>query len=136
MAAGDPPPGRTGWRIDVAPLDAEGGAPLPPRVTIEIARCGIATSGDTFQRLEINGRRYSHILDMRTGQPLADHALITVVGPDCVTASLSTTLCILGPIEGATLAARWKVAARWQRQPTPTVEITETPDWKNWLPGN
>jgi thiamine biosynthesis lipoprotein len=132
MAAGDPPPARKGWRIEVAPLDAEGSAAKPPAVVIEIANCGIATSGDTFQRLEINGRRYSHILDMRTAQPLTDHALVTVIGPDCFTASLSTCLCILGPVEGAQLAEKWKVVARWQAQPAAAVEIKETPGWAKW----
>lgn len=133
MAAGDPPPGRKGWRIEVVPLDAEGGAAAPPAVVVELAHAGIATSGDFFQRLEVNGKRYSHILDMRTGQPLTDHALVSVLGPDCFTASLSTTLCILGPEEGAKVAAQWKVVARWQRQPADKVEITTLPGWEKWV---
>lgn len=133
MAAGDPPPGRKGWRIEIVPLDAEGGAPSPPSVVVELAHAGIATSGDFFQRLEFNGKRYSHILDMRTAQPLTDHALVSVIGPDCFTASLSTTLCILGPEAGAQLASKWNVAARWQRQPAGAVEITTTPGWEKWL---
>ena len=52
------------------------------------------------------------------------------VGPDCLTASLSTTLCVLGPAAGLPLAAKEKVAARWQLQPAEKVELTETPDWK------
>lgn len=133
MAAGDPPPGRPGWRIEVAPLDAEGATPKPPALVVEIARCGIATSGDLFQRLEIGGRRYSHILDMRSGQPLTDHALVTAIGPDCFTASLSTCLCILGPEEGKKLAEKWKVAARWQRQPDAEVQVTTTSEWAKWI---
>jgi FAD:protein FMN transferase len=133
MAAGDPPPGRKGWRIEVAPLDAENGAAKPPALIVELANCGIATSGDTFQRLQINGKRYSHILDMRTAQPLTDHALVTVIGPDCFTASLSTTLCILGPGEGAKLAEKYSVVARWQRQPGEKVEVTEMPGWEKWV---
>jgi FAD:protein FMN transferase len=133
MAAGDAPPGRKGWRIEVAPLDTEGGTEKPKALVVELARCGIATSGDMFQRLEIDGKRYSHILDMRTAQPLMDHALVTVIGPDCFTASLSTTLCILGPVEGAKLAEKWSVVARWQRQPAGRVEITETAGWSQWV---
>lgn len=133
MAAGEPPPGRKGWRVDVEPLDTEGGVPRPPKVTVELANCGIATSGDMFQRLQINGKRYSHILDMRTGQPLTDHTLVTTIGRDCFTASLSTTLCILGPVQGKALATEWKVEARWQRQPGQEVEITETPGWSAWI---
>jgi FAD:protein FMN transferase len=130
MAAGDPPPDRTGWRIEVAPLDGvDAGKP----VIVELANAGIATSGDRFQRLEINGKRYSHILDMRTGEPLTDHSLVTVVGPDCFTASLSTTLGVLGPIDGQKLAGQWPIAARWQRKPTGQLEITETKNWAKWL---
>ena len=130
MAAGDPPPDRSGWRIEVAPLD---GVETSTPVIIELANAGIATSGDRFQRLEIDGKRYSHILDMRTGQPLTDHSLVTVVGPDCFTASLSTTLCVLGPIEGQKLADKWSIAARWQRKPDEQLEITETKDWAKWV---
>jgi thiamine biosynthesis lipoprotein len=133
MAAGDPPPGRKGWRIEVAPLDVEGGARKPAGVIVELANCGIATSGDLFQRLEINGKRYSHILDMRTGQPLTDHALVTVIAADCFTASLSTALCILGPVEGSKLAEKWSVTARWQRQPSSAIEIIEMPGWQKWV---
>ncbi len=133
MAAGDPPPGRKGWRIEIVPLDAESGAKAPPSIVVELAHAGIATSGDFFQRLETGGKRYSHILDMRTGQPLVDHALVSVIGPDCFTASLSTTLCILGPEEGAKIAAKWNVVARWQRQPAGNVEITTTPGWEKWV---
>jgi FAD:protein FMN transferase len=131
MAAGDAPPGTKGWRIEVMPLDAEGGAEKPPAVIVEIANCGIATSGDTFQRLEIAGKRYSHVLDPRVGEPLTNHSLVTVIAPDCITAdSLSKPLSILDPAEGMQLAAEFKAVARWQRQPGAKVEITETPGWE------
>jgi thiamine biosynthesis lipoprotein len=133
MAAGDAPPGREGWRVEVAPLDVGEEANAPEPVVVELRNAGIATSGDRFQRLEIRGKRYSHILDMRSGQPLTDHALVTVIGPNCFTASLSTTLCVLGPVEGMKLAAKWKVAARWQRKPGHEVEITETANWAPWV---
>lgn len=133
MAAGDPPPGRTGWRIQVAALDAEGSAAPLASPVVELRNSAIATSGDRFQRLEINGRRYSHILDMRTGQPMTDHSLVTVVAGDCFIASLSTVFCVLGPAEGKRLAEKWNVAARWQRKPGDAVEIIETENWKRTL---
>lgn len=133
MAAGEAPPGREGWRIEVAPLDVDGRAVPAEKVIVLLRNAGIATSGDRFQRLEIGGKRYSHILDMRTGQPLTDHSLVTVVGPNCYTASLSTVLCVLGPEAGTKLAQTNGVAARWQRMPRGKVEITETPDWSRWI---
>ena len=133
MAAGDAPPGRQGWRIEVAPLDVEGTAPPSDKLIVELRNCGIATSGDRFQRLEIGGKRYSHLLDMRSGQPMTDHSLVTAIGPDCFTASISTALCVLGPEKGMHLAEQWKVAARWQRRPEKTLEIHATPTWKTWI---
>ncbi len=133
MAAGDPPPGRKGWRIAIDPLDVENGAPKPETITVELANCAIATSGDRYQRLQIGDKRYSHILDLRTGQPLTDHSLVTVIAADCMTAdSLSTTLSVLGPKDGEPLAGEYGAVARWQRQPAQTVEITESPGWKKW----
>ncbi len=133
MAAGDPPPGRKGWRIAIDPLDASNGAANPETVIVELANCGIATSGDRFQRLEIGGKRYSHILDLRSGTPLTDHSLVTVIAPDCMTAdALSTTLSVLAPKEGTALAAQYKSVARWQRQPADSVEIITTPGWEKW----
>ena len=133
MAAGDPPPGRKGWRVSVDPLDAEDGVPAPATVVVELANCAIATSGDRYQRLQIGGKRYSHILDLRTGQPLSDHSLVTVIAPDCMTAdSLSTALSAIGPKAGQALAAEKNAAVRWQRQPAVTVEITTTPGWEKW----
>jgi thiamine biosynthesis lipoprotein len=133
MAAGDPPPGRAGWRILIDPLDAGNAAEVPPRVIIEIANCGIASSGDRFQRLEIGGKRYSHILDLRSGQPLIDHSLVSVIAPDCMTAdSLSTSLSVLGPKDGLPLAEKYGAVARFQRQPDKAVEITASPGWEKW----
>ncbi len=130
MAAGDPPPGRKGWRIAIDPLDAEDGATPPPAVITELANNAIATSGDRFQRLQLDGKRYSHILDLRTGQPLTDHSLVTVLAPNCMTAdALATALSALGPEKGKALAAEEKALARWQRQPAATVEIVTSPGW-------
>src|SRR5205823_12790938 len=52
ISAGDPPPDRKGWRIEVVQLDVEESAPKAAAVIVEIANAAIATSGDRFQRLE------------------------------------------------------------------------------------
>jgi thiamine biosynthesis lipoprotein len=102
MVMSDPPPGQVGWRIEIAPLDVP---QAPPKRYIRLARAGLATSGDVFQRLEIDGRRYSHIVDPRTGVGLTDHSLVTVIAPDGMTAdALATTVSVLGPEEGLKFA--------------------------------
>ncbi len=133
MSAGDPPPGRAGWRIEVAPLDAEGDADKPAPVIVELAHAAIATSGDTFQRLEIGGKRHSHILDARTGEPLTNHTIVSVIARDGLTAGISTACCILGPEHSAALLKEYHADARWQSQPAAKVELHETPGWSRWL---
>lgn len=108
MTFSDPPPGQPGWRIEVAPLDVTN---APPARHILLSNCGLATSGDVFQHVEIAGRRYSHIVDPRTGIGLTDHSLVTVVARDGMTAdSLSTTISVLGPAAGLDLVRRMRGA--------------------------
>jgi thiamine biosynthesis lipoprotein len=133
ISAGDPPPGRKGWRIEVAPLDTEEGVTKRPPVIVEIANAAIATSGDRYQRLEAGGRRYSHILDPRTGQPLTDHSLVSVIAKDGLTAGISTACSVIGPTDAMKLAAEWHADIRIQRMPGDRLEISESPGWAKWL---
>ncbi|WP_128548559.1 FAD:protein FMN transferase [Larkinella soli] len=69
-----PPPGEPGWRI----LAGAGSDTL----TLSLHHAGITTSGATHRFLEHDGRRYSHLLDPRTGLGLLHHARTTVLAPD------------------------------------------------------
>lgn len=74
--------------------------------------CGprfVATSGAGERFLEIDARRYGHIVDPRTGYPV-DHgvASVSVIGDDgALTDALATAMFVLGPREGMAVAARW-----------------------------
>jgi thiamine biosynthesis lipoprotein len=75
--------------------------------TIAVRAGGIATSGDAHRFVQHEGRRYSHILDARTGWPVegAPRA-ITVLGNTCTEAGTLTTLASLkGEGAGSFLAA-------------------------------
>lgn len=133
ISAGDPPPGRKGWRIEVVGLDLEDPAAAPAPVVVELANAAIATSGDRNQRLDAGGKRYSHILDPRTGKPLTDHALVSVIAKDGLTAGISTACSVIGPREALKLAAEWKAAIRIQRMPGDKAEISESSDWARWI---
>ncbi len=101
IRVGDPPPGKTGWRIGIARLAAE----APPVRFLRLANTAVATSGDAWQYVEIDGRRYSHIVDPRTGLGLTRRSSVTVLAPDCTTAdSLATAISVLGPKHGIALA--------------------------------
>ena len=63
-------------------------------------------SGDAEQYIEINGKRYSHIVDPRTGLGLTDRIAVTVIAPDGVTSDgLATAISVLGPRGGRTLGS-------------------------------
>lgn len=73
---------------------------------VEIEDQAIATSGDYRNFIERDGRRYPHIIDPRTGQPV-QHGLasVTVIADSAMEAdALATTLLVLGPQAGAALA--------------------------------
>jgi len=125
IAASDPPPGKKGWRIEVASLDASN---APPSRFVLLQRTALATSGDVFQHLEIGGVRYSHIVDPKTGLGLTDHSLATVIAPDCATAnSLATAVSVLGPQAGLKLIEDTPdTAVRIVRQPGTNIEAFES----------
>jgi thiamine biosynthesis lipoprotein len=125
IAVSNPPPGRRAWRIGLASLDEPGAAPSE---FLLVARSAVATSGDLFQFVEIDGRRYSHIVDPHTGIGLTDHSLVTVVASrSAVADSLATTLGVLGPKAGLELIAQdLGVEARIARRAGKTTEVRES----------
>lgn len=88
-----------------------------------------------FQHVELGGKRYSHIVDPRTGWAMTDHSLVAVIAPDAVTAnSLSTTTCVAGPERGlALVVATPGASARVVRKPGERVEVAESPGFVRFL---
>jgi thiamine biosynthesis lipoprotein len=110
VAIGDPPPGRKGWRIAIQSLMK----PNEAAAYVELANCGISTSGDTYRFVEIDGVRYSHIVDPKTGLGLTRRIGSTVIAPNDLTADwMATAVCVLGPEKGMELIEKTPgVAAR------------------------
>lgn len=101
VLAGEAPPGKEGWQIGIAPATAPAGA--ASRYVL-LRHGSLTTSGDAFQHVVIGGRRYSHIVDPRTGVGLTDRSSVTVIAPDAITAdSLATAVSVLGPEKGLEL---------------------------------
>ncbi|MDT8450718.1 MAG: FAD:protein FMN transferase [Wenzhouxiangellaceae bacterium] len=106
-------PGGEPWRIAV--LDpARRDAAIPE--VIEYAgdrRQTIATSGTYQREFEIDGQRYSHIIDPRTGRPVAhDTVSVTVAHPDPALADAwSTALLCLGVDDGIEVADEQRISA-------------------------
>ncbi len=129
IGASGPPPDQPGWRIEVAALDAAG---APPAELVWLCRSAVSTAGDTFQRVEIEGVRYSHIVDPRTGLGITDHSLVTVLGPDCTTTdSWETTITVLGPERGLKIIEDIPgTAVHIVRKPGSRIEIHDSSRWR------
>lgn len=73
---------------------------------LNLPRGAVATSGLQQRFSEIEGQRYSHIIDPRTGRPAAQAPSVTVVAADGITADAwATALSVLSVDEGRALAA-------------------------------
>ena len=98
LLAGAPPPETSGWKIAYA------GLPTPGR--LELSNAALATSGDLYQHVLIDGVRYSHLLDPRTGLGLTSAAAAAVLAPDGITAdAVASAVCVLGPAGGVAFVA-------------------------------
>jgi FAD:protein FMN transferase len=98
IAVSGPPPGADAWTIEVdARVDEDGAG----REMLTLVNAAVTTSGDAFQAVEIDGTRYSHVVDPRTGLGVAGPAAVTVIAADCTTAdAVATAASVLGAEAG------------------------------------
>lgn len=98
------------WRIAVEkPVSMERAV----QTVISFTDRAMATSGDYRNYFEVDGKRYSHILDPTTGRPIS-HTLVSVSVMDesCTRAdALATGLMVLGPERGIAMARREGLSA-------------------------
>ncbi len=99
VVAGEPPPGSSGWRVDIDTADADAGS-LPCTLLLP-AGAAVSTSGDEHQFLELNGHRYSHVINPKSGWPLEGERSTTVFARDSTTADALATAFSLMPVKDA-----------------------------------
>ena len=76
-----------------------------PLAIVQVNNKAVATSGDYRRGVEINGEKYSHVVDPRTALPAAEIISATVIHPDAVTAgALATAFNVLTITESKALA--------------------------------
>ena len=97
------PPGKNVWKIGVQ----------HPRKRdeilgyLELKNEATATSGDYERFFEIKGKRYSHIIDPKTGMPVSGTIAVTIVAPTGTDVdALSTSVFVLGPEKGLKLIGK------------------------------
>ncbi|MEO8000536.1 MAG: FAD:protein FMN transferase [Arenimonas sp.] len=101
--------GNKAWRVGIEQPDSDDTIAM----IIVLNNQASGSSGDYRKFYELDGKRYSHHIDPRTGAPVT-HALasVTVIADDCITAdSNAAALSILGPDEGYAYASAQGIAA-------------------------
>ena len=118
------PPGEHAWRVAVAPFGEADRA-----LVLQLENQAVSTSGDAYQSFELEGRRYSHVIDPRNGRALTSRRAATVVARDATRSdALATALCVLEPADGLALAQRIHgVEARVVSLAAGAAQVAETP---------
>jgi FAD:protein FMN transferase len=97
MAIGEPPPNAVGWKIG---LEMSQNSIFKNKI-LYLKNTAISTSGDAYQFVEIDGKRYSHIINTKTGLGLVYQRQVTIITENACNADwLSTAINIL-PIKKA-----------------------------------
>ena len=111
IVAGDPPPDADSWVVAIEALrhrstesDGKNSQQAGPAPRLKICNQAVATSGDAYQSIAINGRRYSHIVDPKTGLGLNQRSSVTIIAPNGMMAdALASAVSVLGPTAGVEL---------------------------------
>jgi len=100
LAFSEAPPDQRGWRIAV-----HSGETLPAvPAMLELTNAAVSTSGSSEQHVDIEGRRYSHIIDPASRMGLVDDITVTVIARHGLDADgLDTAVSVLGADRGLAL---------------------------------
>ncbi len=93
-----PAPDGTPWRIGI---QDPRGAPGAIVARMDVDSGALATSGDYERYIDVDGRRYSHLLDARTGWPVDAWQSVSVMAPLAIAAGGCASLAMLLPVEPA-----------------------------------
>ena len=103
LAFSEAPPGQRGWRIAI---DAGDASDVRVPGVLELTNAAVSTSGSSEQHVDIDGRRYSHIIDPSSGIGLVDDITVTVIARDGLESDgLDTAVSVLGAARGLALIA-------------------------------
>jgi len=108
IAMSDAPPGKNGWSIGV---NLPGMEDEVMDRKLELKNCAVATSGDIYNYILHNGKKYSHIIDPRTGYGVTSRRNVTVIAKDGATADWLATACSILPVKKALALAKKENAA-------------------------
>jgi thiamine biosynthesis lipoprotein len=132
IAVGDAPPDAKGWKVGIAPLKNPDASPTH---FLMLKNAGVSTSGDSEQFVELNGKRYSHIVDPKTGIGLVGRRSVTVIAPNATTSDgMDTGLCVIGVERGLKIIeTRDDLAALFMFETDKGIESTASKRFATYL---
>lgn len=98
MTAGEPPKGKKDWEIEIE---------MPSLINysnqkiVGLQNISISTSGDAFQFVEIEGKRYAHIINPKTGLGLSYQRQVSIICENAAKADWLSTACYILTIKKA-----------------------------------
>ena len=92
------PPGKEGWSVAVN-LPGDDIELVKHRLLLN--NKAVATSGNMYQNMEHEGKKYSHIINPKTGYGITGQRQVTVIANDGATADWLATACSILPITEA-----------------------------------
>jgi thiamine biosynthesis lipoprotein len=95
---GDAPPNKKGWIVGVNQPEKADDL-LPEK--LQLHNMSVATSGDVYQFIEHDGKKYSHIIDPKNGYGVTSLRNVTVIASDGAVADWLATACSILPINEA-----------------------------------
>lgn len=141
IVCADGPPGKEGWKVAMLPLpavdkDVEAALARPEPRYVWVTHAAVATSGDAFQYVELDGKRFSHIVDPATGLGLTSQLGVSVIvrrsdahpNPGTDADALASALNVLGPAKSIQLLDQLPETAAliMQRHGDGSMKVTES----------
>ena len=117
------PPGADSWAVQIEDPQKEGS-----RRTIQIREGALSTSGNYENYFEVDGVRYSHILNPRTGLPVQGIASCTVTASTCLESdALATAFFVLGVERSLDLFGHdYGIRFIWAPSGSTSLKVTES----------
>jgi len=126
---GLPPEGKDHWLIGLQDPNSaiegiEGGGLL---LVFKITNAAVATSGDYQQFVLIEGKRYSHIMDRKTGTSAGGLSSVTIIANNATDAdALATSASVMGAEKGLALIEKLPNTEAILITPQPNSKIIKT----------
>lgn len=121
------PPGRPHWDVQLEDPQKEG-----RRVTIPLKEAALSTSGNYENYFVVQGKRYSHILDPRTGMPVRGIASCSVIAPTCQESDAWATACFVYGVRQSLARFGQRFPMRFVERPRETesrLVVSKTPSF-------